>query len=139
MPTAAPEPVLAPSRPEFRRMMNLGGAALISGVMMVCENRVAAAVRLPDGSIRVEHLPPVHPRRWALAARQVPFARGLAALAAGLSASVTALLWSARVSSAGAADVASEPRLDQIETAIAALQACATDAQRAEIDAQIDG
>ena len=81
------------------RMENPGGSALIGGVMMACQDRMAAAVRAPDGTIRVEVLPELAPRPWARMARQVPFARGLAALATSISASVAALLWSARVSS----------------------------------------
>lgn len=87
-------------------MKDPGGAALIGGVMMMNGDRVSAAVRLRDGSIRVESLAPVALRPWARAARRLPVARGLAALAASLSASVTALVWSARATGASEADVA---------------------------------
>ena len=79
------------------RMVDPGGSALIGGVMMMAGERISAAVRLPDGSVRVELLSPPAPRPWVVAARRLPFVRGVAALATSLAASVTALVWSARV------------------------------------------
>ena len=87
-------------------MANPGGSALIGGVMMMNGERIAAAVRLANGTIRVEVLPTPPVRPWARAARRLPLTRGVAALATGLAASVTALLWSARATGASDADVA---------------------------------
>ncbi|HET7489770.1 MAG TPA: DUF1385 domain-containing protein [Acidimicrobiales bacterium] len=78
------------------RMVDPGGAALIGGVMMMNGDRVSAAVRGRDGSIWVDTLD-VSPRPWARRLRKIPLLRGLAALATSMSASVAALLWSARV------------------------------------------
>lgn len=88
------------------RMVNPGGSALIGGVMMMNGDRVSAAVRLPDGTVRVEELAPVAVVPWARVARRVPFVRGLAALTTSLTASVAALLWSARASGTNEAEVA---------------------------------
>lgn len=87
-------------------MDNPGGAAIIGGVMMMNGDRVAAAVRLPDGRVHVATLAPPAAAGWMATARRLPVARGLAALAASLSASVTALLWSARVGGATDAELA---------------------------------
>lgn len=86
-------------------MRNVGGSALIGGVMMLNGEQVGAAVRLPDGTIRVERLAPDAPRAWVATARRLPLTRGLAALATGLSASIAALLWSARVTGTNGSDV----------------------------------
>jgi uncharacterized protein YqhQ len=67
---------------------------------MMNGDRMGAAVRLPDGTIRVERLDPATPRPWVVAARRLPLLRGVAALATSLSASVAALLWSARATGA---------------------------------------
>lgn len=85
-------------------MANPGGSALIGGVMMLNGERIGAAVRLADGTIRVEQIAPQATRAWVLAARRLPLTRGLAALATGLSASIAALLWSARVTGSGGPD-----------------------------------
>ena len=71
---------------------------------MLNGDRIGAAVRLADGTIRVEQLTPIATRRWVLAARRLPFTRGMAALASGLSASIAALLWSARVTGSSGPD-----------------------------------
>ena len=92
-------PSPAPTEP-LTHIPNPGGSALIGGVMMMNGDRMGAAVRLPDGTIRVERLDPAEPRPWVVAARRLPLARGVAALATSLSASVAALLWSARAAGA---------------------------------------
>ena len=74
-----------------------GGQAVIEGVMMRDRQRVAIAVRAPDGRIvvREERL------KSSLLTdemRHVPILRGMAALIDALSVGTRALLWSARVS-----------------------------------------
>jgi uncharacterized protein YqhQ len=69
--------------------------AVIEGVLMRGPERWAVAVRRPDGSIAVDSgEAPEWSQRWA----QVPFARGIAALADSLSLGVRALGWSTEVS-----------------------------------------
>lgn len=69
----------------------IGGQALLEGLMMVGPESAAMAVRLPDGSIRVETLP-----KAALPkAADIPFVRGSVRLFKQLVTGVRALLRSA--------------------------------------------
>ena len=102
--TASPHRLAPGTRFRTEPIRNPGGSALIGGVMMLNGDLIGAAVRLADGTIRVEQLEPAAPRPWVVAARRLPFARGMAALASGLSASIAALLWSARVTGSGGPD-----------------------------------
>ena len=88
------------------RIPNPGGSALIGGVMMMNGDRMGAAVRLPDGGILVDSLDPPELRPWVVRARRMPLVRGVAALATSLSASVAALLWSARATGASEEELA---------------------------------
>ncbi|MDX1691700.1 MAG: DUF1385 domain-containing protein [Acidimicrobiia bacterium] len=73
----------------------VGGQAVIEGVMMRAPNRWAVAVRRPDDVIEVQSndLPRLSARsRWA----KVPFIRGVLVLVESLSLGFRALSWSAR-------------------------------------------
>ncbi len=73
-----------------------GGQAVIEGVLMRGQNRVAVAVRTPKGEIKVLEEPltaAVYRAKWA----RWPFLRGLSALWDALVLGTKALLWSADV------------------------------------------
>ncbi len=72
-------------------MIEVGGQAVMEGVMMRAGDAACVAVRMPDGSIakRLLHCP-----GWAHRWRGVPAIRGLAALAESLHVGVHALAWS---------------------------------------------
>ena len=73
-----------------------GGQAVIEGVMMRGERRVAVAVRNPDGEIVVHEEPlpeKVYRSRWS----KLPFLRGLVLLWDALVLGTKALMWSADV------------------------------------------
>lgn len=78
-----------------------GGQALIEGVMMRGRDRVAIAVRRPDGQIVV------HEEQLQTLGLKIPLLRGLAALFESLTVGSRALLWSAQVS-AGVTDTSFE-------------------------------
>ncbi len=70
--------------------MEVGGQAVIEGVMMRNKERFAVAVRLKDGSIKVwKQKNPRYPKFFTL-----PFIRGIIGLAYALYDGITALLWS---------------------------------------------
>jgi uncharacterized protein YqhQ len=62
---------------ETPEKLRLGGMALANGVLVHGPNAWAAAVRLPDGSLRVES----SPKRFRAADVESPFLRGPARLA----------------------------------------------------------
>jgi uncharacterized protein YqhQ len=73
-----------------------GGQAVIEGVMMRGQSRVAIAVRNPDGAIVVHEEPlpeKVYASRWS----KMPFLRGLVLLWDALILGTKALMWSADV------------------------------------------
>jgi uncharacterized protein YqhQ len=73
-----------------------GGQAVIEGVMMRGQSRVAIAVRNPDGEIVVHEEPlpeKVYRSRWS----KMPFLRGLVLLWDALILGTKALMWSADV------------------------------------------
>jgi len=78
-----------------------GGQALIEGVMMRGRDRVAVAVRRPDGQIVV------HEEQLKTLGLKIPLLRGLASLFESLTVGSRALLWSAQVS-AGITDASFE-------------------------------
>lgn len=78
-----------------------GGQALIEGVMMRGRDRVAIAVRRPDGQIVV------HEEQLKTLGLKIPLLRGLASLFESLTVGSRALLWSAQVS-AGITDASFE-------------------------------
>ncbi len=71
----------------------VGGQALIEGVMMRRVDVWAAAVRLRDGSIEVDHnaIPPGRLDRW----RKIPFVRGTFVLAQSVRIGFRAMTWAA--------------------------------------------
>jgi uncharacterized protein YqhQ len=68
-----------------------GGQALIEGVMMRGRDRVAVAVRRPDGQIVV------HESKLNTLGVKIPLLRGLASLFESLTIGTRALMWSAQV------------------------------------------
>jgi uncharacterized protein YqhQ len=72
--------------------MAVGGQAVFGGVLMRAGDRWAVAVRTPPGGIAVHDgaVP-----RWGNRLRDVPFARGLVAIAQALPLGARALRWSA--------------------------------------------
>lgn len=81
-------------RKPVKRCSNVGGQALIEGVMMRADERVAIAIRQPDGSIRTteEIVRPTQNKWWKL-----PILRGIYALYKSMSIGVRALNQSAEV------------------------------------------
>jgi len=71
-----------------------GGQAVIEGVMMRGRNRVAVAVRKPDGEIAL-HEEPLPPRIYQSRIARTPFLRGLVLLWDALGLGTKALMWSA--------------------------------------------
>lgn len=74
-----------------------GGQAVIEGVMMRGRNRMAVAVRAPNGEIVLHEEPltaAIYTKKWG----QWPFVRGLRMLWDALGLGMRALLWSADVS-----------------------------------------
>jgi uncharacterized protein YqhQ len=84
----------------------LGGQAVIEGVMMRGNGRVAVAVRRPDGTIHVE-AHPVRPWAQRYPWLRLPLLRGTAVLAESLVAGYEALHSSSHVSAGEAEDVMS--------------------------------
>ena len=73
-----------------------GGQAVIEGVMMRGQQRVAVAVRNPEGEI-VVHEEPLPPRIYQSRIARTPFLRGLVLLWDALVLGTRALMWSADV------------------------------------------
>ncbi len=73
-----------------------GGQAVIEGVMMRGANRVAVAVRKPDGEI-VIHEETLNPALYRGPISRMPFVRGLLMLWDALGIGTRALMWSAQV------------------------------------------
>ncbi|MBI2906229.1 MAG: DUF1385 domain-containing protein [Chloroflexi bacterium] len=80
------------------RRFNYGGQAIIEGVMIRGQRKVAIAVRRPDGglALRAESLP----RISTGSLRQIPFVRGIIVLAESLILGTRALLFSSNVAMA---------------------------------------
>ncbi len=76
---------------------NVGGQAVIEGVMMRGRNKIAIAVRQPDGAIVVD-VNPAHSIRDKYPLLQKPLLRGVVALFESLYEGMKALAYSARVS-----------------------------------------
>ncbi|MCL6449976.1 MAG: DUF1385 domain-containing protein [Acetobacteraceae bacterium] len=78
----------------MERKESYGGQAVIEGVMMRGRDRMAVAVRRPDGSILVRREPI---RLWTVRGLwpKVPFVRGFAALVESLVLGIDALMYSA--------------------------------------------
>jgi uncharacterized protein YqhQ len=72
--------------------MPVGGQAVFGGVLMRDDERWAVAVRTPDGAIATHEgvLP-----TWGRGLKQIPFLRGLVAIAQALPLGARALKWSA--------------------------------------------
>ena len=73
-----------------------GGQAVIEGVMMRGRDRMAVAVRAPNGEVII-HEETLHSASPVGLAARVPFLRGIATLAEALTVGRRALLWSAKV------------------------------------------
>lgn len=80
-----------------------GGQAVIEGVMMRGRQRVAVAVRNPEGEI-VVHEEPLPPRIYQSRMAKTPFLRGLVLLWDALVLGTRALMWSADVALAEEGD-----------------------------------
>lgn len=76
---------------EARPVIEVGGQAVMEGVMMRAGDAACVAVRHPSGHIVQQML---HCPGWAARWRHVPGVRGLAALAESLHVGVHALAWS---------------------------------------------
>ncbi|HEX8834083.1 MAG TPA: DUF1385 domain-containing protein [Abditibacteriaceae bacterium] len=90
--TETPQPATAGEKPSF----NLGGQALIEGVMMRSPRFLGAAVRRADGTIetRVERFDSVLIRhRWL----RIPFLRGIIALVEMMFVGMKYLNWSSQL------------------------------------------
>jgi len=83
-------------RKEMNKPLAYGGQAVIEGVMMRGANRVAVAVRKPDGAIIV-HEETLNPTLYRGPISQMPFVRGLLMLWDALGIGTRALMWSAQV------------------------------------------
>ncbi len=75
---------------------NYGGQAVIEGVMMRGQQRVAVAVRNPEGEI-VMHEEPLPPKIYQSRISRMPFVRGVVLLWDALVLGTRALMWSADV------------------------------------------
>lgn len=73
-----------------------GGQAVIEGVMMRGQQRVAVAVRNPEGEI-IMHEEPLPPKIYQSQVARTPFVRGLVLLWDALVLGTRALMWSADV------------------------------------------
>ncbi len=73
-----------------------GGQAVIEGVMMRGQKRVAVAVRNPEGEIII-HEEPLPPKIYQSRLTRTPFVRGLVLLWDALVLGTRALMWSADV------------------------------------------
>lgn len=73
-----------------------GGQAVIEGVMMRGQKRVAVAVRNPEGEIII-HEEPLPPKIYQSKVARTPFVRGLVLLWDALVLGTRALMWSADV------------------------------------------
>ncbi len=72
-------------------MVNVGGQAIIEGVMMKYENKVAIAVRAPSKEIKVEKV------EWKVKESKIPFLRGIINLFTMLILGIKTLNLSARI------------------------------------------
>ncbi len=79
-----------------RRNLPYGGQAVIEGVMMRGANRVAVAVRNPQGEL-VVHEESLNPVLYKGPISRLPFVRGLTMLWDALGIGTRALMWSAEV------------------------------------------
>ena len=102
-----------------------GGQAVIEGVMMRDRQRVAIAVRSPDGQIVVRE-DKLQGSLLTDSLRQVPVLRGMAALIDALGVGTRALLWSAQVSQGHIKPEAATPDDEADERAFAAGMAAAS-------------
>ncbi|MCC7451295.1 MAG: DUF1385 domain-containing protein [Anaerolineae bacterium] len=83
-------------RKERSKPLAYGGQAVIEGVMMRGANRVAVAVRKPNGEI-VVHEETLNPTLYRGPISRMPFVRGLLMLWDALGIGMRALMWSAQV------------------------------------------
>ena len=72
---------------------SMGGQAVMEGVMMRGENRMAIAVRVPDGRIHIKTQPLSKPGWWV----KTPIVRGVFAFVTSLTSGMKTLLYSADV------------------------------------------
>jgi uncharacterized protein YqhQ len=71
----------------------MGGQAVMEGIMMKGETKIALAVRVPDDTIRIEVTDAMKPRRWM----KVPIVRGVFAFVESLVTGVKTLMKSAEI------------------------------------------
>lgn len=86
----------------------IGGQAVLDGVMMRGTDRMAVAVRVPDGRIHIKTMPVEKLGRWA----KIPIIRGVVSFVTSLVFGMKTLLYSADVAEAygfGAEDESEEP------------------------------
>ncbi len=83
-----------PDRKDLSTELAMGGQAVIEGVMMRSPNRVAVAVRKPDGEIAVKSYPyvPITRRNKGL---KLPIIRGAVGMVEAVKIGIDALNWSA--------------------------------------------
>lgn len=94
----------------MKKYTQIGGQALIEGVMMRNGSRVAIAIRKPDGEIVLEKQTVATPKG---ALRKVPFVRGLFALVSSMKIGLRALTLSAKYFEEGAGIESAESRFDR--------------------------
>ena len=80
-----------------KQKFNVGGQAVIEGVMMRGQDKIAVAVRQPDGEISVD-VNPVSSIRDKYPILKKPLLRGVVALFESLYDGMKALAYSAQVS-----------------------------------------
>lgn len=92
---------------------SMGGQAVMEGVMMRGSDRMAIAVRIPDGRIHIKTQPLAKPGWWA----KTPIVRGIFAFVTSLATGMKTLLYSADVLEAyGAYDEEGEEKKGKLET-----------------------
>ncbi len=82
----------------------IGGQAVMEGVMMRNEQKVAVALRLPDGTIHVDRKTVKNKNKWA---KKVPILRGIMAFIDSLVIGMTTLMDSAAYFEENPVDIAS--------------------------------
>lgn len=91
------------TRKELSTELALGGQAIIEGVMMRSPDRVAMAVRTPDGTVAVKSYPYVPiTRRYRLLS--LPIIRGAVGLVESMKIGMDALNWSAQQAAVDASE-----------------------------------
>ena len=90
---------------------SIGGSALIEGVMMRGNDKLAIAVRRSDGSIQMKVQPQTAPNRWF---HKVPILRGIINFILSMKMSYECLMYSADVSMEGIEEPEEPTKMDRV-------------------------